>query len=63
MAHQHSPGFLKIVNDAKTRIHEITIDEVKSKMDRGEKFLLIDVREESEYAKDHLLGAIHMGRA
>jgi rhodanese-related sulfurtransferase len=62
MAHQHSAGFLKIVNDAKTRIHETTIDAVKSKIDRGEKFLLIDVREESEYAKDHLPGAIHLGK-
>jgi rhodanese-related sulfurtransferase len=62
MAHQHSAGFLKIVNDAKTRIHETTIDAVISKIDRGEKFLLIDVREESEYAKDHLPGAIHLGK-
>jgi rhodanese-related sulfurtransferase len=62
MAHQHSPGFLKIVNDAKTRIRETNVDEVKSKLDRREKLTLVDVREESEYAKDHLPGAIHMGR-
>jgi rhodanese-related sulfurtransferase len=62
MTHQHSPGFLKIVNDAKTRIQETTIDEVKTRLDRGEKLLLIDVREESEYAKDHLPGAIHLGK-
>jgi rhodanese-related sulfurtransferase len=62
MAHQHSPGFLKIVNDAKSRIRETNVDEVKSKMDRGEKFTLVDVREESEYAKDHLPGAIHLGK-
>ncbi|HEY1801896.1 MAG TPA: rhodanese-like domain-containing protein [Terriglobales bacterium] len=62
MAHQHSPGFLKVVNDAKTRIKETTISEVKSRLDRGEKFLLVDVREESEYAKDHLPGAIHLGK-
>jgi rhodanese-related sulfurtransferase len=62
MAHQHSPRFLQIVQDAKTRIHETTIDEIKGQLDRGEKFLLVDVREESEYAKDHLPGAVHMGK-
>src|SRR6185437_2046418 len=62
MAHQHSSGFLKVVNDAKTRIKETTVNEVKSRLDRGEKFLLVDVREESEYAKDHLPGAIHLGK-
>lgn len=62
MAHQHSPRFLQIVNDARKRIHEVTIDDVKSKLDLGEKFLLIDVREESEYAKDHLPGSIHLGK-
>ena len=62
MAHQHSPRFLMIVEDTKKRIREITIDEVKAKLDRGEKFLLIDVREESEYAADHLPGAVHLGK-
>ena len=62
MAHQHSPRFLKIVEDAKTRIREVTIDDVKAKLDRSEKFLLIDVREESEYAADHLPGAVHLGK-
>jgi len=62
MAHQHSPRFLKIVEDAKKRIREVTIDDVKAKLDRGEKFLLIDVREESEYAADHLPGAVHLGK-
>ena len=62
MAHQHPPRFLKIVADAKARVRETTVDEVKSKMDRGEKFVLVDVREESEFAKDHLPGAIHLGK-
>ncbi len=62
MAHQHSPRFLKIVEDAKKRIREVTIDDVKAKLDRGEKFLLLDVREESEYAADHLPGAVHLGK-
>jgi rhodanese-related sulfurtransferase len=62
MAHQHSPRFLKIVENARKRIREVTIDDVKAKLDRREKFLLIDVREESEYAADHLPGAIHLGK-
>ena len=62
MAHKHSPGFLKVVNDAKSRIRETNVEEVKSRLDRGEKFTLVDVREESEYAKDHLPGAIHLGK-
>lgn len=62
MAHQHPPRFLKIVDDARSRVRETNVDEVKNRMDRGDKFLLVDVREESEYAKDHLPGAIHMGK-
>jgi rhodanese-related sulfurtransferase len=62
MAHQHPPRFLKIVDDAKTRIRETNADTVKTRMDRGDKFVLVDVREESEYAKDHLPGAIHLGK-
>ena len=52
MAHQHPPRFLKIVDDAKTRVRETNVEQVKRKMDRGEKFMLVDVREESEFAKD-----------
>ncbi len=62
MAHQHPPRFLRIVDEARKRIKETTVDEVKSKLDKGEKFLLIDVREDNEYAKDHLPGAIHLGK-
>ncbi|MGA2346695.1 MAG: rhodanese-like domain-containing protein, partial [Candidatus Sulfotelmatobacter sp.] len=62
MAHQHPPRFLKIVDDAKTRVRETNVDTVKARIDRGDKLLLVDVREESEFAKDHLPGAIHMGK-
>jgi rhodanese-related sulfurtransferase len=62
MAHKHSPGFLKIVDDARSRIRETNVDDVKKRLDRSEQFLLVDVREESEYAKDHLPGAIHLGK-
>lgn len=58
----HPPRFLKIVDDARKRIRETNSDEVKAKLDRGEKFLLVDVREESEFAKDHLPGAVHLGK-
>jgi rhodanese-related sulfurtransferase len=62
MAHQHPPRFLKIVDDARSRVRETTVDEVRSRLDRGDKFVLVDVREESEFAKDHLPGAIHLGK-
>ncbi|HZZ16747.1 MAG TPA: rhodanese-like domain-containing protein [Candidatus Sulfotelmatobacter sp.] len=62
MAQQHPPRFLKIVNDAKTRVRETTVDDIKKKIDGGSKFTLVDVREESEFAKDHLPGAIHLGK-
>ncbi len=62
MAHQHPPRFLKIVDDAKTRVRETNVEAVKTRMDRGDKFVLIDVREDSEFAKDHLPGAIHLGK-
>jgi rhodanese-related sulfurtransferase len=59
---QHTPRFLKIVNESKSRVKETTVDEVKQKLDHGGKALLVDVREESEFAKDHLPGAIHLGK-
>ena len=62
MAHQDPPRFLKIVDDARGRIRETNVEDVKKRMDRGDKFLLVDVREESEFAKDHLPGAIHLGK-
>jgi rhodanese-related sulfurtransferase len=59
---KHSPRFLQIVNDAKSRIRELTVDDVKRKLDRKEKFQLIDVREESEFAAGHLPKAQHLGK-
>jgi len=50
------------VDDAKTRVRETNVEAVKARMDRGERLLIVDVREESEYAKDHLPGAIHLGK-
>src|SRR5580704_10120010 len=62
MAKQHAPRFLQVVQDAKSRVRELTVADVKAKLDRGERFLLVDVREDSEWAKDHLPGAVHMGK-
>ena len=62
MAPNHPPKFLAIVDDAKKRVRECTVDDVKQRMDRGDKFVLVDVREDSEWAADHLPGAIHLGK-
>jgi rhodanese-related sulfurtransferase len=62
MAHQHAPGFLKLVDEARRRVREVTVEEVKARLDRGERFHLVDVREESEWARDHLPGAVHLGK-
>jgi rhodanese-related sulfurtransferase len=62
VAMQHSPRFLKIVDEARKNVREVTVDDVKAMLDRGERFHLVDVREESEFAKDHLPGAAHLGK-
>jgi rhodanese-related sulfurtransferase len=59
---KHSPGFLAIVDDAKTRVTQCTVADVKARLDRGERFQLIDVREDSEWAVDRAAGARHIGR-
>jgi rhodanese-related sulfurtransferase len=58
----HAQRFLALVNDAKKRIKESNVADVKRRLDAGEKLVLIDVREESEWARGHLPGAIHMGK-
>ena len=62
MAQQHSPRFLALVQEAKKHIRETTVDEIKARLDRGERFHLIDVREESEYAAGHIPGAVHLSK-
>jgi rhodanese-related sulfurtransferase len=59
---KHTPGFLKIVQDAKTRVRECTVADVKARLDRGERFHLVDVREDHEWAAGHLPGAVHLGK-
>jgi rhodanese-related sulfurtransferase len=58
----HSESFLAIVNDAKTRIHEIDIEEYKRLREAGEAGQLVDVREDSEWAAAHAAGAIHLSK-
>jgi rhodanese-related sulfurtransferase len=59
---KHSPGFLAIVDDAKTRVTQCTVADVKARLDRGEKFEFVDVREDGEWAADRAAGARHIGR-
>jgi rhodanese-related sulfurtransferase len=59
---QHSEKFLKIVNDARARVKETSVTDVKRRSDVGERFHLIDVREESEWAAGHVAGATHLSK-
>jgi len=58
---KHSPGFLKIVDDAKSRVREVSVDEAQRKLASG-KAKLIDVREDTEWAAGHARGAQHLGK-
>jgi rhodanese-related sulfurtransferase len=58
----HAARFLALVNDAKKRIKETNVADMKRRMDAGEKIVLVDVREESEWAQGHLPGAMHLGK-
>jgi rhodanese-related sulfurtransferase len=58
----HSSQFLKLVQDAKKNVKETNVADVKRRGDAGEKFLLVDVREDNEWAKGHLPGAVHLGK-
>lgn len=59
---QHSPRFLRLVQEVKPRIKECSVADVQARLNKGEQFHLIDVREESEWANGHLPGARHLGR-
>jgi rhodanese-related sulfurtransferase len=58
----HNPGFLRLVEEAKRFVTECSIDDVKGQLDSGAAFSLVDVREDHEWAVDHIAGALHMGR-
>lgn len=59
---KHSPKFMEIVDDARGRIKECAVEDVKRMREAGERFELVDVREESEFANGHLPGARHIGK-
>ena len=58
----HNPGFLKLVNEAKSRVKETDINGYKKMLAAGEKAVLIDVREDSEWSAGHAKGALHLGK-
>jgi len=58
----HSPGFLRIVEEAKGRVKETDVASVAARRERGETFHLVDVREDGEWEKGHLPGAVHLGK-
>ena len=58
----HNPGFLNLVNDAKSRVKEIDIEAYKKMVAAGEPHMLVDTREESEWASGHVRGAVHMSK-
>ena len=59
---KHSEGFLKVVNDAKSRIREVSVDETRKRMDADKNVRLIDVREDNEWDAAHASGAEHLGK-
>ncbi len=59
---KHNPGFLALVNDAKSRIEQMDVEQYKRMRESGEAHILIDTREESEWNAGHVRGAIHLGK-
>ena len=59
---KHAPGFLKVVDEAKKQVKELTVEDVKDKLQRGEKFHFVDVREDEEWKAGRARGATHIGK-
>ena len=59
---EHSPGFLKIVNEVRLKISEVTVAEARGRLTANPKAVIIDVREESEWAAGHAAEAVHLGK-
>jgi rhodanese-related sulfurtransferase len=59
---QHSPGFLKLVDDARTRVKEISLEEARERLRRNPRVVLLDVREDHEWQAGHAVEAVHLGR-
>jgi rhodanese-related sulfurtransferase len=58
----HSPGFLKVVNEARTRVKEVSLEDAKSRLDQNPRAVLVDVREDSEWQNGHAEKALHLGK-
>ena len=61
-AMEHSPGFLRLTQEARARIRETTCETIRQRQLRGERFLLVDVREDHEWQQGHITGAVHLGK-
>ncbi len=59
---KHTPQFLAIVNDARSRVRECSVADVKDRLARRDRFMLVDVREDHEWQAGHLPGAVHIGK-
>ena len=59
---KHAPGFLRLVDDAKSRVREVTVDQARARLAANPKAVLIDIREDSEWAAGHAEGAHHLGK-
>jgi rhodanese-related sulfurtransferase len=59
---EHSEGFLNLVNDAKTRVRDVTVAETQQRMSENKEVKLIDVREDNEWNEAHAAGSIHLGK-
>jgi rhodanese-related sulfurtransferase len=58
----HPEGFLRLVKEAKTRIKEEDFRDIKKKLDAGDKMILVDTREDNEWARGHIPNALHLGK-
>lgn len=59
---QHAPGFLRLVDDARTRVQEVSVDAARERLRQNPQAVLLDVREDHEWAAGHVQGARHLGK-
>ncbi|MBE7500209.1 MAG: sulfurtransferase [Verrucomicrobiales bacterium] len=59
---QHAPGFLRLVEDARTRVQEVSLDTARERLRENPQAVLLDVREDHEWEAGHVQGARHLGK-
>ena len=59
---QHAPGFLKVVNEARPYVKEVTVEQARERLARNQNAVLVDVREDAEWDKGHAVQAVHLGK-